>query len=421
MKKPKMSRIHLLVLALGLVLCSTGALFAEISFFDDFEKGIGNWDLISSNRIMVIDSGDTRHGKVLALYSGGESVYALIKGSNDWANLALEADVYFPDESAFHYLGLIYHYRAKPDRVDFGSIFLLGPYGEDFENYYQAYRKNPEQVPDQASGNVILPNPHRDANASRLLYSEFFLPLTSGQWVKPREWHHLKAEIVGPACHCYVDDMKTPKLTMPFFEYSSGQVGFKPRFVGTPVWVDHVKATSIRELSYKGPLLPGGVVYKPEKLLTQWDILGPFNKRSTAAEGDGFLPVKTYKEGIHELSWQPFAADGRGCMVAGRVISRFNGKWLVYFHTVIQSDTAREATLEFSTCNPMLIWNNRTLVVEVKAQFTVWPDFLDNPAHAGEKVKVTLAPGENHLVVLLRGGRYGGDGFYAALHPATEK
>ncbi len=58
----------------------------QISFFDNFENGLGKWDLNNPAKLPIIESGDEEHGKVLALYPGGHNVHALIKNSDRWTN-----------------------------------------------------------------------------------------------------------------------------------------------------------------------------------------------------------------------------------------------------------------------------------------------------------------------------------------------
>jgi hypothetical protein len=67
-----------------------------------------------------------------------------------------------------------------------------------------------------------------------------------------------------------------------------GEVGFKPRVVGTPVWIDNISARSIEAFSYQGPPRPLGVHYAPESMVTDWQVLVPPRDavclpRSTAA------------------------------------------------------------------------------------------------------------------------------------------
>ena len=406
----KAMRLVLMMIVIGCGLVAGNAP-KNISFFDDFEKGLGKWDLVNADKIYIKDSTDPRHGKVMCLNSGGEAVYALIKDSHDWTNIRVEGDVYFPHEY-FSYMGLIYNYNVRGRRTDFGSIFLLAPYADELEPYFQNLTKYMEWPPDDRSGNIILVNPHRDSNSSRMVYSEYWVALTAEKTLKPGEWGHFKGEIVGPACHFYVTDMETPQITYDFFEFSTGRVGFKPRFLGAPVWIDNIRVTSIKELSYKGPILPKGIVYKPEKLVTDWQVLGPFDRRMKEIEADGCLPEKTYRFQDQTYEWQPFETDPRGCVVSGRVTERFSGRLFAYFHTEIVSPEPQEVSFEFSSNNPLVLWVNHKLVGDVKAQLTSWYDFRENPDHAGEKVKVSLVSGSNRVMVLVKGGRYSGDAFY---------
>jgi hypothetical protein len=391
-----------------------------IHFSDDFENGTGKWEFTNPGKIKIIDSGNGGHRNVLALRSGGPGVYALVKNSDGWTNLRVEGDVYFP-YYYHHYLGLIYNYNNIGKRIDFGSIFLLGPYGEDFDPYYQKYAGYQENPPDGFLGNVVLVNPHRDSNASRLLYSEYWVTLSGDSAVRPGEWHRFKAEIVGPVCHFYVGDMKTPKITYDYFEFSSGRVGFKPRYVGSECWIDNIAISSIDELSYKGPGLPEGRKYEPEALITKWDVIGPFSRRMREIETDGYLSDKSYAYNNGESKWKPFEADPRGCVASGRVVEMYSGEWFAYFHTEIPSESKKDVMLHFGTTNSLGLWINNTFIRNVPGHFTIWPDFRTNPKHEGVKIKVSLEAGVNHMIVLVKGGRYGGDGFYVCCESGKEE
>ncbi len=398
---------------------------AQSTYFDDdFEKGPGKWDLVNADKIQIIDTNDPKHGKVMCLYPGGEAVYALIKGSDHWTNLKVEGDLYFPWNTV-SYLGLIYHYQVKGPRTDFGSVFILGPFGEDIKPYFANSWDRLESPPD-FMGNVIWVNHHRASNASRNIYSEYWVTLTDEtKVIKPGQWGHFKAEIIGPACHFYVTDMETPMLTYNFFEFSSGRVGFKPRFTGAEVWIDNIKVTPLKELSYKGPILPAGITYKPGELLTHWKAAGPFSQRITGIETQGYQPDKSYTNRQQTYKWEPFDSDPRGCLVTGILTNRFSFQLFVYLYTEIEIDSTipKDVTFEFSSTNPLVLWVNNQMVGEVKRQFSIWHDFRDNPEHKGEILKATLEPGKNRIMVLDMGGNYGGDGFYAYcnLNPLEDK
>ena len=387
----------------------------DIYFEDDFETGLGKWDLVNGDKINIIDSGDPKHGKVLCLHTGGEAVFALIKDSDQWTNIKVEADVFFPWYTC-SYMGLIYNYNVRGPRTDFGSIFILGPFGEDLEPYFTNYWQYLEWPPDHFMGNVIWVNHHRDGNASRNLYPEYWVTLTGDtDTVKPGQWGHLKAEIIGSDCHFYVTDMETPKITCDSFEFSSGRVGFKPRYSGAEVRIDNIKVTSIKEFSYKGPDLPAGRVYKPEKLLTQWQVIGPFSHRIKEIEDSGYLADKSYTHQDNTYKWDPFAADPRGCILTGKITYRFNYQFFAYFHTEIDSQDQKEVAFEFSTTDRMVLWVNNQLIGNIKPRFAIWHDFWENPAHKAysDKLNALLKPGKNHIMVLVKAPTYGGDGFYA--------
>jgi len=196
----------MLILMIFFTVIGVAYLQGEISFKDDFEKGLEKWDLVNGDKIGIIDSNNPEHGKVLCLHSGGEAVYALIKGSEGWTNIKIEGDLCFPWYTC-SYLGVIYNYNVRGPRTDFGSIFILGPFGDDFEPYFTEYLQHTQWPPEGFTGNILLVNPHRDSNANRSLYSEYWVTLRDKDTVKPGEWGHFKAEIVGPACHLYLGDM----------------------------------------------------------------------------------------------------------------------------------------------------------------------------------------------------------------------
>ena len=393
-------------------------------FQDDFEKGLGKWDMVNADKIEIIDTNDPKHGKALCLYAGGEAVYALIKGSDGWTDIKVEGDVYFPWYTVA-YMGLIYNYQVRGPRTDFGSVFILGPFGEGINPYFKNMWSRLESPPD-FMGNIIWVNHHRASNASRNIYGEYWVTLTDKtKAVKPGQWGHFKAEIVGPACHFYVTDMETPMITSNFFEFSSGRVGFKPRFAGAEVWIDNIKVTPLEELSYKGPSIPAGVTYKPEELLTHWKAVGPFSRRIREIETNGYQPDKSYPDRSQTYKWEPFESDPRGCIVTGKLTNRFSFQLFVYLYTEIENDSPapKDVAFEFSTTNPLVLWVNNKQVGDISNQSYCWYDFRENPGHKGEKLKATLEPGKNRIMVLDMGGNYGGDGFYAYcnMNPTEEK
>jgi hypothetical protein len=409
-------QIKFAAIIIGILWCTgiTGMIEAreDINFADDFENGAAKWEFINPHRIKIMDSGDPKHGNVLVLRPGGPGVIALIKNSHNWTNIRLEGDVYFPFHYA-HNMQFVYNYNAFDNRVDFGTIYIYGPFGTDYKATFQNFRNWVQFPPDKFLGNGVMVNPHRDANASRVLYPEYWVLITGEPAIEPGEWGHFKAEVMGPVCHFYVTDMKTPKLTFEFHEYSSGMVGFKAMYAGAEFRVDNVKVNSIKEFSYKGPPLPAGRNYKPEKLITRWDVIGPFSKRiKEIEEADGYMPEKSYLCDNKEHKWRPFETDPRGCVVGGRIVERFNGKVFVYFHTELYAKEKKEVTLQFNSASNLIVWLNNKISGGIMLLHSAWYDFWENPEQMTIKKRITLNPGKNHVVILLRGDRYGGDGFF---------
>ncbi len=93
-------------------------------FRDDFKGDLSGWELVGAHAVRIRDSGDPEHGRVLELEPDG-SVAALVKGSDQWGPLRIEADVLFPDDLD-NYFGLIYHYTRGETRTDFGSVYIKG-------------------------------------------------------------------------------------------------------------------------------------------------------------------------------------------------------------------------------------------------------------------------------------------------------
>jgi hypothetical protein len=364
---------------------------SKIVFEDDFEKGLDKWDIVNPPKVRLFASGHPEHGRVLALYAGAP-VHALIKNSKGWTNIKIEGDVLFP-EKEHNYMGLIYNYNIKGPRADYGCIYIKG------------------------NGSYIRVNPHRDYLVSRTLYEEYKTPLTGDSAIVTGKWQHFKAEIMGPVCHFYVGDMKTPKVTFAFHEYTSGRVGFEPRVYGSECMLDNITVHSITGFSYKGPMLPAGIRYQPETLITNWDVIGPFRRRHKEIEKDGFVPYKTYYENKTGCQWRSFQADGRGCVLSGRVFEFASQRWFAYFHKKIQSQEKRTAVLGFSSANRLHVWLNGKYTGQIEPVYNAWYDFAENPEHKGSQIKLNLVEGVNHLQILAEsvGRKYSGDGFYARL------
>jgi len=390
----KASAITLLI---GLVAALTVMMSenTSITFHDDFENGLGKWDLNEPDRIKLIDSGDSQHGTVMELTPGGEFVRALIKDSDGLNKYSIEADLLFPRKE-HNYFGFIYHYNQTGERIDFGSMYIKG------------------------NGSYIRVNPRRDYNAHRTLYEEYKTPLAGADAIVVGKWSRFKAEVIDSMCHFYVGDMTTPKVTFDAFEFKSGGIGFKPRVVGGAVWLDNVRVSSISQFSYQGPMQPEGLNYQPEKLITDWQVIGPFCGTLPELEKEGFQPKKKYAEqdGTKQR-WQRFATDKRGCVVSGRLTEFTGGRNIAYFHTVIHADSTEVVNLHTSSNEALAYWlNGEFLGYKFPARYA-WHDFWKNPDHKGASKRIQLKPGENSLLIRVRGGKYAGGGFYA--HIGREK
>jgi hypothetical protein len=385
---------YILIIAVLIVSCTkstTTNVKEKIFFMDDFGQGISidKWDLINSPKIQVVESNDPNHGKVLSLHPGAP-VHALIKGSGSWAGIKIEGDVLFPEDE-HNYMGLIYNYNVRGTRVDYGCIYIKG------------------------NGSYIRVNPHRDYQVSRTIYEEYKTVLSGNSAIIIGKWQHFKAEVMGSICHFYVGDMETPKVTFRFFEFSSGRLGFEPRIYGSHCWLDNITVRSIDEFSYKGPILPPHILYKPRRLISKWDVIGPFRRRKAEIEKDPYSPGKVYPVYKRQYTWKPFNVDGRGCVVSGRIFEFAGQKWLAYFHSEIFADRKKTVKIQFSTTNGLTVWLNGHPVGEVEPTYNAWYDFWENPAHKGGELEVKLEEGVNHLLIRAKGvGRkYSGDGFFA--------
>lgn len=364
---------------------------SSVIFQDDFETDLAKWDISEPDKIRLVDSGDPEHGKVMELTPGGEFVRALIKDSEGMNRYSVEADLLFP-EKEHNYFGLIYNYQQTDERTDFGSIYIKG------------------------NGSYIRVNPRRDHNAHRTLYEEYKTLLTGADAIEIGKWARFEAEVIDSVCHFYVGDMNTPKVTFDAFELKSGRIGFKPRVIGGRFWLDNVRVSTISRFSYQGPALPADVQYEPEKLITDWQVIGPFCGTLPELEKDGFQPEKTYteKNGATE-GWQKFSTDKRGCVVSGKLTEFTGGRNIAYFHTTIYSDSAAVANLHVSSNEALAFWFNGEFQGYDYASRYAWYDFWKNPDHKGSDGPVNLRPGKNSLLIRVRGGKYAGGGFFVHL------
>lgn len=341
-----------LCLPLCLLACANVALSQSKELFqDDFEAGLTRWEINDSQAVTLKDSGDTEHGKVLQLAPGGAKVYALMRGSGQWRGYRIEGEVLFPTDEE-NYLGLIYHYRATPRRVDLGSIYIKG------------------------DDSYIRVNPRRDWNPARQMYEEYRTNLKGNDAIVIGKWQRFAAEVVGKVCHFYVGDLQTPKVTFDLYEGDTGKAGFKPREVGGAVWIDNLRVTAIPQLSYRGPRLPAGINYQPEKLVTEWHVLGPLTKAALEIETAAApVAVTSITDAATVQRWRKFATDARGAVVTGQVNEYTGSRTVAYFATAIQLKEGETATLQFSTVDNLAVWRNGKFEGYFDRDQFAWHDF----------------------------------------------
>jgi hypothetical protein len=367
---------------------------AQVRFKDDFSSDLSGWKLINENSIEIIESNDSTHGKVLIL-KPNETVHALIKDSDKWGSLRVEAQILFPD-NRHNYFGLIYNYTRDKFRSDYGSLYIKG------------------------NGSYIRANPWRDGNASRLLYEEYKTPLKDDQAIQIDKWHNIKAEIVGNVCHFYVGDMSKPKITFDLYENSSGLIGFEPRVTGWPVWIDNVKVTSIKKFQYNGPDLPK-IEYESDSLLTSWESIGPFRKPIKMIERESGLSNSTITVDGQSFNWKPFRVDKRGAVITGKLTEYAGERSIGYFRTIIESDIEKSEVLHFSTTDEISMWVNDKFYGFIyrdgyislpKNDWNAWYDFWKNSKHAGRRVSIKLKAGENEILIRVKNGQFASGGFF---------
>ncbi len=387
--------MHKRLCCLPLLLCSIAFLAVPVTaraqefFHDDFAHGLSRWRVTKPDHIVVEDSGDPAHGKVLKMDPGGGThSFALIRGSENWSGVRIDAEVLFPDDGN-NYLGLIYNFTERDGRIDYASIYIKG------------------------NGSYLQANPRLDGNPMRTLLPEYQIPLRGASAIVIGQWQRFRAEIIGSVCHFYVGDMHTPVLTFDFPDLKSGPVGFKPRVAGYPVWLDNISVTAISRFTYAGPPIPDHA-YEPQQLLTDWDAVGPFAARIEAIENETFQPAKAYSESGRPYRWQKFPTDRRGAVVTSRLVEFMGPRHRAYFHTTLHSDKAESIELQFSSVDELLLWVNGDFWGYLSPANAAWFDFWKNPEHANHRqaVQVQLRPGENHVLLMTNSGAYADAGFF---------
>jgi hypothetical protein len=362
----------------------------SVLFTDSFEGDLSKWIVYGPEAITIVDSGDPTHGGVLQMTPAGEGVLALMEGSEAWSGYRIEGEFLFP-ERVHNYLGLVYNYTDPGGRVDFGSLYLKG------------------------NGSYIRVNPRRDWNPGRTLYEELRTPLAGADSVLIGEWGRFTAEVIGTVCHFYVGDLTTPKITFELPDLDSGPAGLKPRVVGGAVWVDNVRVEDLDGFSYQGPSLPRDVDYRPDLLVTDWEVLGPLPRAVEALEFASPPYESVTLAGEGEYSWRNFQIDRRGGVLTGRVVDFHGPNTVAYFRTDLTVPEGVEARLELSSVDDLALWRNGAFQGYRYAEDLAWHDFGRNPDHPVTGWSLPLLPGMNHILIRVRGGRYASGGFFARL------
>ena len=359
-------------------------LHSQLRFSETFDDGLSRWVIEGAPGIEIRDSGEAEHGPVLELTPNG-NLYALINGSEEWGSVRVEGDVLFPQDS-HNYLGVLYNFTRRGERVDFGNFYIKG------------------------NGSYIRVNPHRDGLVGRTLYEEFRTPLRDSAAILIGEWQHFKLEVVGREAHFYVGEMDVPKVVFPYLELDSGAVGFQPRCCGSEVWIDNIEVSSIDELGYTGPRLPA-IEYKPDELLTEWEVIGPLVRTDPLVEQD---------DPSVESRWQAFQTDERGAVITSRITDFEGPRTAAYFRTSVEAEKSKTVVFKMSSVDNVAAWINGRFLGFMPRQNLAWYDFWETKAHAGYSYRIDLDEGENHIVIRVRGGVYASGGFFARLEPSGE-
>jgi len=215
--------------------------------------------------------------------------------------------------------------------------------------------------------------------------------------------------------------MLTPKMTFDLFEKATGLLGFKPRVAGWPVWIDNIKVTSIKKLSYDGVNIPM-IVYESDSLITEWEAIGPFSGPVTEIERSADCSKKTIQKNDVTYTWKPFEVDARGAVITGSLTEYEGNRPLAYFRFIYNSETENKVVLHFSTIDELGLWVNGSFygfiyrngyISRSSNDWNAWYDFWKNPEHSGRRVTVSLKEGQNQILIRTRNGQFASGGFFA--------
>ena len=360
-------------------------------FEERFDAELEQWVFPMGEGQSIVPRADG-DGAALQLQVVDAPVYALIRGSEDWADVRIEGEVLFPTDE-HNYLGFIYRYVDDGRRIDFGSLYIKG------------------------NGSYLQANLHSDTNVGRTLYPELRTELEGERAITIGEWQQFALEVVGTEAHLYVGDLRTPAMTLPAPIGKRGGFGFKPRNPGAAVQVDNIVARSIEGFSYQGQPVPD-VPYQRERYSTQWSVMGPLASHSLVIETSGFDQDLQVEDDGRMVGWRPFEADHRGAVHTGLVTEFRGGRKVAYFHTRLDLPRASEAVLSIASIDDLAIWVNGSFLGFASKQTRAWWDAATNDEHRGRRSQLYLRDGANDILIRVVGGSYATGGFYLGVEPS---
>ncbi|MEM7352413.1 MAG: hypothetical protein AAF657_16545, partial [Acidobacteriota bacterium] len=264
----------------------------ELLFNEDFEGDLSRWAFESAEQIEITPEPRAANRVLrLAPKEGGRS-HAIVDASRDWRNVRFEGRFLFPTEG-HGYLGFIYNYREKPERTDFGCIYV------------------------KSNGSYVRVSPHHDGNPSWRLYEDFRFDLEGERRIRVGTWHRFRLDVRGRLAELYVGDMTSPVVGFDLFPGDRGALGLEARpGFGEPVWVDDVRVTRLPPSTAKAR-----TVRSAPKSGLQWEIQGP------AALDDG---ASLDAPELLDEGWRTIEADPRGAMITGLTTQYSGEKTIAY-------------------------------------------------------------------------------------------
>lgn len=362
---------------------SGSPILSQELFVEDFEHGLERWKVHGTDVAAVVEHDGRR---ALQLKPNGDAL-VWIPESAEWGGVRVEGELLVPSEEN-SYLGIAYNIVRRGDRFDFGLIYLKGN-----DSYLQV-------------------NPHRDFNVSRTLYPEFRVNLEDSNGeprVRMGEWVEFAIEVIAETAHVFVGDLEEPALVFCDLELSDGMFGFQPRSVGGPVLVDDIVVRSIEEFSRPGCVTPALLDsrFRPALPLSEWKVAGPF----PATRDEIARDPETYS------GWRTFRPDSRGAIVTGSVVDFHGPDTVAYFRANLpwRGDHRAEAELLFSSVDDLALWVNGRFHWFLSRGRSAWWDFALNEEHVTHRIPIDLVPGDNEVVIRVRGGVYASGGFYTGM------